>query len=56
MDCLQGSDTVFFQTINTVLYKLKYKLSYYKIGFFILLHFFVVIAVRFVFFIYYVYE
>ena len=42
MDTLQRSDTVLFQTINSALYQLEYKLSYYKIGFFILL---IIIAV-----------
>ena len=37
MDTLQRSDTVLFQTINSVLSQLEYKLSFYKIGFFILL-------------------
>ena len=44
MDILQRSDTVRFQTINFVLYQLEYKLSFYKIGFFILLLLIVVIT------------
>ena len=36
MDTLR-SDTVLFQTANSVLYQLEYKLSFYEIGFFILL-------------------
>ena len=48
MDTLQRSDTVLFQTINSVLYQLEYKLSCYKIGFFILLILIVVITFVFV--------
>ena len=44
MDTLQRSDTARFQTINSVLYQLEYKLSFYKIGFFILLILIVVIT------------
>ena len=39
MGTLQRSDTVRFQTINSVLYKLEYKLLFYKVGFFSLLIF-----------------
>ena len=42
MDTLQRSDTVLFQTINSALDQLETVLSYYKIGFFILL---IIIAV-----------
>ena len=42
MDTLQRSDTVLFQTINSALDQLETFLSYYKIGFFILL---IIIAV-----------
>ena len=47
MDTLQRSDTVLFQTINSVLYQLEYKLSFYKIGFFILL--ILIVGITFVF-------
>ena len=49
MDTLQRSDTVLFQTINSVLYQLEYKLSFYKIGFFILLILIIVITFVFVY-------
>ena len=45
---LQRSDTVLFQTINSVLYQLEYKLSFDKIGFFCLLILIVVITLVFV--------
>ena len=35
MDTLQRSDTVLFQTANSVIYNLEQKLSFDKIGFFI---------------------
>ena len=47
MDTLQRSDTALFQTINSVLYHLEYKLSFNKIGFFILLILIVVITLLF---------
>ena len=56
MDTLQRSDTDLFQTINSILYNLEKKLSFYKIGFFILLLFVVMIAMGFVLYIYYVYD
>ena len=48
MDRLQRFDTVLFQTINSVIYQLKYKLSFYKTGFFSLLILIVVITLVFV--------
>ena len=48
MDILQRSDTVLFQTINSVLYQMEYKLSFYKIGFFSLLILIVVTTLVFV--------
>ena len=48
MDTLQRSDTVLFQSINSVLYQLEYKLFFYKVGFFILLILIVVIIIVFV--------
>ena len=53
MDILQRSDIILYQTINSILYYLEKNLSFYKIGFFILLLFVVVIAMGFVFYIYY---
>ena len=53
MDTLQRSDTVLYQTTNSILYNLEQKLSYYKIGFFILLLCVVMMIMGFVFYIYY---
>ena len=53
MDTLQRSDTVLFQKVNSVIYDIEQKLSFYKIKFFILLLFVVMIAIKFVFYIYY---
>ena len=53
MDTLQRSDTVLFQTANSVIYNLEQKLSFYKIGFFILLLCVAITVMGFVFYIYY---
>ena len=47
------SDTVLYQTANSVIYNLEQKLSFYKIGFFILLLCVAMTAMGFVFYIYY---
>ena len=52
MDTLR-SDTVLFQTANSVIYNLEQKLSFYKKGFFILLLCVAMTAMGFVFYIYY---
>ena len=53
MDTLQRSDTVLFQTANSIIYNLEQKLSFYKIGFFILLLYVAVTAMGFVVYIFY---
>ena len=53
MDTLQRSDTVLFKTANSVLYNVEQKLSFYKIGFFILFICVLMTALGFVFYIYY---
>ena len=53
MDTLQRSDTILYQTTNSILYDLKHKLLFYKIEFVIFLLCVVMIAMGFVFYIYY---
>ena len=48
MSILDRYDTVLFETVNSALYKLEYKLSFYKIGFFSLLILIIVIIFVFV--------
>ena len=55
MDTLR-SDIVLFQTANYIIYNLKQKLSFYKIGFFILLLCVAMTVMGFVFYIYYTYD
>ena len=53
MDILQRSDTVHFKTDNSIIYNLEQKLSFYKIGFFILLLCVLMTVMGFVVYIYY---
>ena len=56
MDTLQRSDTVHFETANSIIYNLEQKLSFYNIGFFILLLCVAMTVMGFVFYIYYTYD
>ena len=56
MDILHRSDTIRYQTINSILYDLKKILSFSKVGFFHLLLFVVMSAIGFVIYIYYKYD